>query len=520
MLNRIIRSSSGQIDTLSIQEELKDVDLKAAFTVLEKSFARKPTQMVIFEMNNVQVLSQESLDLLRRLVRLFQSKSVSVAFSGTGLLEPRVLIEITQGNPVFESSLQAEAFFMKQTGAENTVVHPQKNLHGVLPSQNADDLFSNQAERPSEDVGEPYIKKEWGKEPEKEEPYVQEFLNDDENKSIQSGVGLVVDNAGTVHEQNSDSHAFAVSEPELLPEEENSGSENGSAAVSRTVSDVWDEKLFAYRAGCLLLLALVIVSCAIIIRIQPFVRLGALHDLFIHYSQAGISESDTGNVQVLQDPVHSGWIWAALENGNLVQVRKLLAAGLNIEVRDRQGHSPLMKAVVHGNPELVRILVQHGARVNVSDELGDTPLVWAASKDQLEVVRILLDHGADPDRGIFTAMMWAALHGNLEMVVLLLQSGGDPDLRSREGWSALMWASEKGHSSVVEHLLTSGVSINAQNREGYTALMLAVRRGRESVAKILLKYGADRSISGLDRKTALDLARQFKRMHLIPLLVR
>ena len=219
-----------------------------------------------------------------------------------------------------------------------------------------------------------------------------------------------------------------------------------------------------------------------------------------------------------QLPVMTIELGKALENGNTEEIRILLKADGDLESRDEKGHTSLMKAVIYRNPELLQFLLEQGANPNVSDSQGDTPLVWAASKNQNEMVRLLLQHGAEPNRGMFNSLMWASFHGNEETVEHLLSYGSQPDLRSRDGWSALMWASERGHQQVVQKLLASGAGVNLQNSEGYTPLMLAVKRGRTETVKTLLSSGADIGIQGFDRKSAIDLAFEFERKALLPLL--
>ncbi len=220
----------------------------------------------------------------------------------------------------------------------------------------------------------------------------------------------------------------------------------------------------------------------------------------------------------LQIPVMKVELGKALENGNTEKIRLFLKAEGDLESRDDKGHTPLMKSVIYRNTELLQFLLDQGANPNVSDSQGDTPLVWAASKNQNEMVTLLLQHGADPNRGMFNSLMWASFHGNEETVEHLLSHGSQPDLRSRDGWSALMWASERGYQPVVQKLLASGAGVNLQNSEGYTPLMLAVKRGRTETVKTLLSSGADIGIQSFDRKNAVDLAIEYERKALLPLL--
>ena len=70
-------------------------------------------------------------------------------------------------------------------------------------------------------------------------------------------------------------------------------------------------------------------------------------------------------------------------------VRLLLAAGADVNARDRLGLTPL--ALSTFNPQIVRLLLEAGADPNVRDYRGETALD-SASND--EVKRMLVEHGA------------------------------------------------------------------------------------------------------------------------------
>lgn len=57
------------------------------------------------------------------------------------------------------------------------------------------------------------------------------------------------------------------------------------------------------------------------------------------------------------------------------------------------------------------------------------------------------------DREGFTPLHKSVLDGNLELVKLLVKVGADPRLASRDGWSALHIASFAGHFAIVSYLL-------------------------------------------------------------------
>ena len=59
----------------------------------------------------------------------------------------------------------------------------------------------------------------------------------------------------------------------------------------------------------------------------------------------------------------------------LAEVRACLAAGADVNARERGGHTPLhLAACCNDNPAVIAALLEAGAEVNARDEDGDTPL--------------------------------------------------------------------------------------------------------------------------------------------------
>lgn len=128
-------------------------------------------------------------------------------------------------------------------------------------------------------------------------------------------------------------------------------------------------------------------------------------------------------------PLH----WAVYNDNNEI-VQKLLVAGADASLPNREGMLPLVIAVINGNAAISAILLDAGAEVNQPLPNGETPLMMAARTGNLDVVKLLLARGAminatENLRGT-TALMWAAAYKNTEVVKLLLASGADVATKS------------------------------------------------------------------------------------------
>ena len=104
----------------------------------------------------------------------------------------------------------------------------------------------------------------------------------------------------------------------------------------------------------------------------------------------------------------------------------------------------------NGDIVVVELFLTTGMNPDITDESGMTPLMRAAGKNNLSVARALLDSGAkvDPRQGnLTTPLDLAAEQGHTEMVELLLRAGAET-IRA----SSLSSAKEKGYTEIAELL--------------------------------------------------------------------
>jgi ankyrin repeat protein len=79
-------------------------------------------------------------------------------------------------------------------------------------------------------------------------------------------------------------------------------------------------------------------------------------------------------------------------------VALLLQRGVNVNVRNSRGQTPLHIAAQNGQLDVVRLLLaSQQIDVNARDQQGSTPLHLASEKGHVEVVQLLVAHGARLD---------------------------------------------------------------------------------------------------------------------------
>jgi hypothetical protein len=123
----------------------------------------------------------------------------------------------------------------------------------------------------------------------------------------------------------------------------------------------------------------------------------------------------------------------AIQEGDLAAVTAELDAGIDPNVRDAQGNTPLM---VVEDPRTARRLISAGADVNARNENGATPLIEAAKYGRLEVVRLILQSGTDVNArdeaenrtALDWALVWDPQDEDYEEVLKVLRDAG-----AREG---------------------------------------------------------------------------------------
>ena len=95
-------------------------------------------------------------------------------------------------------------------------------------------------------------------------------------------------------------------------------------------------------------------------------------------------------------------IWVAAKAGEIEAVKQHLAAGADVDAKDKYGRTPLHLSPASGHKEIAELLIVKGADVNFKDEYGDTPLHWAVRGENRAgfnlpkgSVELLIVNGAD-----------------------------------------------------------------------------------------------------------------------------
>ena len=133
--------------------------------------------------------------------------------------------------------------------------------------------------------------------------------------------------------------------------------------------------------------------------------------------------------------------------GHVECIALLVSAGTDLEERDKDGGTALMKAVWQGKLDTIQLLVENGADPNARDNSGQTALtnvnLGIDHPLSFEIMEYLIANGANVNLtrydGTSPLSKYARL-GYLAHLRFLLENGADPDIRDEHGRTALWWA--------------------------------------------------------------------------------
>lgn len=203
----------------------------------------------------------------------------------------------------------------------------------------------------------------------------------------------------------------------------------------------------------------------------------------------------------------------------------------DINTKDEDDETPLIRAVINESEEIVNILLfEKGVKLQGVDADGDTELGRAAWSGNEKIVAALLKASADTEkanRDGRTPLYWAAWNGAEAVAKLLLVEGNcHIAIPDSDGQTPFHAAVERGYVSLVKLLLDtsatrkkqpkntgsrllkarSTINLDANFPSGDTALHLAASNGYDEIVKILLDHNANTTALNKNGSTPLHIA--------------
>ena len=177
----------------------------------------------------------------------------------------------------------------------------------------------------------------------------------------------------------------------------------------------------------------------------------------------------------------------AAQLDNVSGVKKVLARGLNPNVRDPNGETGLIVAMRYEAVKVGTLLMdQPGIDLEAKAPNGNTALMMAAFRQNKAVVLDMIKRGAQVNQKGWTALHYAAAAGSVEITSILLEQHAYIDAESPSGMTPLMMAAREGQEQVVELLLKEGADATLKDR-GFklTAAEFATKADKPWIAKTI-----------------------------------
>lgn len=187
----------------------------------------------------------------------------------------------------------------------------------------------------------------------------------------------------------------------------------------------------------------------------------------------------------------------------------------------------LAKAACEGNVAQVKHLVADGVKVDSAGKDDFHPLLWAMECHNHDGLRALLELGADPNHvygGHASAIWIAAREKDVDVLKLLIDHGGDLNRRFNDDSPlirAITLGTQTGYWKNYYLLLDAGADINQPGELHNTVAEFAVVLGQPAKIAELLDRGYSHDLTflmGLVKNRVVDDAHEADRLRVIEML--
>lgn len=219
----------------------------------------------------------------------------------------------------------------------------------------------------------------------------------------------------------------------------------------------------------------------------------------------------------MADYVNEFFFFEAVKNGSTDEVRRLLKAGINVDMPLQSNATALYWASTFGYADICKLLLDAGAMLepDFTNSLHTTPLHIAAQKGRADICQMLLDYGAninEPDIDGKTPLYYAMDYNHPDIcrynVCKLLIEKVDIN-KKIQGWgyTPLHFAAIKNNIDLCKLLIDKKANLNALDETGNTPLHRAVENKNRAIVQLLLNAGANVNIKNIWGDTPSEIAK-------------
>lgn len=248
-----------------------------------------------------------------------------------------------------------------------------------------------------------------------------------------------------------------------------------------------------------------------ILLILPEEKRAAIYDLLIAH-KADVAKKDMYGDTVLHI--------ASMTNVSVDILKKLVAAGAEINARNKDGVTPLALSIKNHILPHAKFYSENNADINSMDKKGNSPLTIALENDE-ELLKTILNKGniLSLDSNGNTPLHVAIIKDtNLQKLQYILSLTDDVNSRNAEGNNALYLSILKNRQRHGEMLLAKNADIFSSNNKNYSPLRLALKAGGNVMDWII----TSQTIKACDgsKNTVLHYAAEWGLQDAISLLIK
>jgi ankyrin repeat protein len=149
-------------------------------------------------------------------------------------------------------------------------------------------------------------------------------------------------------------------------------------------------------------------------------------------------------------------LMVAVRHSQSIKVSSLLFSRENVNAIDQEGHTALTYAASSGDIKIMRLLLMAGADIHYENERPLVDCVLGGHQAGAKyLISKGADLNARQSEG-YSILMRAVKGGDIEMAKLLVESGADVNAKSDYGDTVVSYARAKGYSQLAEFLKSQG----------------------------------------------------------------
>ncbi len=215
----------------------------------------------------------------------------------------------------------------------------------------------------------------------------------------------------------------------------------------------------------------------------------------------------------------------AAAEGDINTVEKLLSGGYDVNGKDEEGMTALMRAAKAGKKEMCEFLLSQKAGTFMVKGGDNSALTFAIMSGNKDIVDLIL--AASPEniekavsgaRGIDRALGDAVRYGTLEMARYLVDKGALVNAEFIDRSCILSRAVAAKNREMVEFLLSRNVNVNPKENID-NPLMAAIGSQQTEIAKSLIAGGADPNTGAGNKHAVLISAARTGNTEVLNLLI-